>query len=90
MENKFLREHSLDPNDVLIEIAPDTIKMAGPYSRHEYKWKYFSHFKLKDDILFLLTDNSYLNAVAVPKSLVDPAKFNEALNLAKHRLIEKK
>jgi hypothetical protein len=89
LADKHIGKNPLQKNGD-VEITEQTIKINSNNSSHEFSWKYFSHFKFKDEILFLLADDSYLNAVAVPKSLIDKKEFDELMMLVEKRLIEKR
>jgi hypothetical protein len=90
LSDKHIGENSLERKEGGLLITEDIVKVTSYNSAHEYSWKYFSHYKLKDEILFLLSDNSYLNAVAIPKTAIDEEKFDELLKLVEKRLIEKR
>lgn len=90
LSDKHIGENSLQRKEGGVQVTNDMVKVISYNSVQEYSWNYFSHYKLKDEILFLLTDNSYLNAVAIQKAAIDKEKFIELLSLVEKRLVEKK
>jgi hypothetical protein len=88
--DKYAAEQPLQHMDGAIEINDESIKIAGINSRHEYRWKFFSHFIFVDGILFLFSDDSYTNAVAIHQAQMNSEGFAELFEFVKRRFIEKK
>lgn len=83
--DKRVAEHSLDPEDGLIEINDDSIKINGFNSKHEFRWKCFTHYTYKNGILFLMIDKNYSNPVAIVKEQMDAQEFDQFLGFVKSR-----
>jgi hypothetical protein len=66
--------------------ADEKITYKDFQSYSEWKWTKFSHYMLYKDYLFLILDNSFLNALIVHKSEVTPEKFDELLSFSKGHL----
>ena len=88
--DKVAAEQPTNPIDRAIEVDDDSIKITGVNSKHEFRWKCFSHYKLADGILFILCDNSYLGAIAILQEEMNAADFGELLSVVKSRLPVKK
>lgn len=88
--DKYAAEQPLQPIDRAIEINDESIKVVGINSKHEYRWKFFSHFKFVDGILFLFSNDSYMNAISIHQAQMKSAEFAKFFEFVERRFIEKR
>lgn len=70
--------------ELVLTDEKNTFKDFQSYS--EWKWTKFSHYMLYKDHLFLILDNSFLNALIIYKNEVTPEEFEELLSFVKGKL----
>lgn len=96
-KQKFLRETSVYVSklkklgsETVIKINEDHVSYRDSERFLEYKWSFFSEYRLYKDHLFLTTNDFMLNAMIIGKDETNPTDFSLLVEFAQKRLKERK
>ena len=77
-------------DEILIHITGESIRYEDFELSQELKWSLISHYKIYNDLLFLIMDEHLLTSIIIDKNLITEEEFSELYSFVKNKLIEKK
>jgi len=86
----YSTRHAQSDSKITININDELVKYQDLELSQEVKWSLFTHYKLYNDYLFLIMDDSFLSSIIIHKKNFEEAEFKELHDFVKNKLILKK
>jgi hypothetical protein len=87
---EFMDDFNVNSSEADIEITETYVKTRRKGLKQEIHWNFFTNYKFKDGVLFLIMNNAYSSPIAIDHGQMNLTDFQQLLEFVKLKLPEKK